>query len=85
MEELQRGNFVLDLCQYEKEIIYNFRRMSLQEIANLPDVSEGLENAIKNAASLCNHLPELINMVKTKRYTRNKGAKNSNLLFIRNN
>ena len=69
MDEVQRGNYVLDLCQYEKEIIYNLRRMSLQDIANLPDVSEGLENSIKNAASLCNHLSELINMVKTKRYT----------------
>ena len=84
MDELQRGNFVLDLCQYEKEIIYNLRKMSLQEIANLPDVSEGLENAIKNAASLCNHLSELINMVKTKRYTRNETAENLNLLFAWN-
>ena len=83
MDELQRGNFVLDLCQYEKEIIYNLRKMSLQEIANLPDVSEGLENGIKNAASLCNNLSELINMVKTKRYTRNKAAENLNLLFAR--
>lgn len=71
MEELQRGNYVLDLCQYEKEIIYNLRRMETEEIANLPDVSEGLENVIKNAASLCNNLPELINMIKSKRYTRN--------------
>lgn len=71
MEELQRGNYVLDLSQYEKEIIYNLRRMDVKEIANLPDVSEGLENVIKNAASLCNNLSELINMVKSKRYTRN--------------
>lgn len=84
IDEFQRGNFVLDLCQYEKEIIYNLRNMSLDEIRNLPDVSEGLENSIKNAAGLCNHLSELINMIKTKRYTRNKTAKNFNLLFTRN-
>lgn len=80
MDELQRGNVVLDLAQYEKEIIYNLRNMSLSEIKNLPDVSEGLENAIKNAAGLCNNLSEFINMVKTKRYTRNKIAENFNLL-----
>ena len=43
-----------------------------------------LENAIKNAAGLCNNLPEFINMVKTKRYTRNKIAENINLLFTWN-
>ena len=69
MDELQRGNVVLDLAQYEKEIIYNLRNMSLDEIKKLPDVSEGLENAIKNAAGLCNNLAEFINMVRTKRYT----------------
>lgn len=71
IDEIQRGNYVLDLCQYEKEIIYNLRKMTAKEIANLPDVSEGLENVIKNAAGLCNNLSELINMVKSKRYTRN--------------
>lgn len=84
MDEIERGNFVLDLCQYEKEIIYNLRNMSLEEIRDIPDVSEGLENSIKNAAGICNHLSELINMVKTKRYTRNKNSKNFNLLFIKN-
>ena len=79
MEELQRGNVVLDLAQYEKEIIYKLRMMSISEIKSLPDVSEGLENAIKNAAGLCNNLSEFINMVKTKRYARNKNSKNFNL------
>lgn len=76
MDELQRGNIVLDLAQYEKEIIYKLRTMSINEIKKLPDVSEGLENSIKNAAGLCNNLTEFLNMVKTKRYTRNKNSKN---------
>lgn len=84
MEELQRGNVVLDLAQYEKEIIYKLRMMSISEIKSLPDVSEGLENAIKNAAGLCNNLSEFINMVKTKRYARNKNSKNFNLCTTRN-
>ena len=43
--------------------------MNLKEIANLPDVSEGLENSIKNAADSCNTINEFMNIVKTKRYT----------------
>ena len=46
--------------------------MSAQDIAKLPDVSEGLENSIKNAADSCNNLNELINIVKTKRFTQTR-------------
>lgn len=84
MEELKKENVVLDLVEYEKEIIYNLRNMSLKQISNLPDVSEGLENAIKNAANSCNKLPELINMIKSKRYTRNKNSKNTYIFTSRN-
>ena len=45
---------------FDKEIIYTLRKMSTAEIAELPDVSEGLENKIKMAANSCNTLPELI-------------------------
>ncbi len=71
-EELKEGHYVIDISKFEKEIIYMLRRMSLQEIANLPDVSEGLENSIKNAANSCNTLEELINIVKTKRFTQTR-------------
>ena len=43
--------------------------MSLEEIKNLPDVSEGLENTIKKAASSCNSIDEFINIASSKRYT----------------
>ena len=65
----QKGHYVKDLARFEKEIIYTLRRMSLSEIANLPDVSEGLEYALKNAASSCNTLEEFMNIIQTKRYT----------------
>lgn len=71
-EEIKRGRTVLDISKFEKEIIYNLRKMSLKEIADLPDVSEGLENAIKNAAESCNNLTDLINIVKSKRYTQTR-------------
>lgn len=68
-ECLRAGKTVSSLAKFEKEIIYNLRRMRISEIANLPDVSEGLEYSIKNAASSCNTIDELINIVKSKRYT----------------
>lgn len=68
-EEIKEGHIVRDIRQFESIIIYNLRNMSLEEIANLPDVSEGLENAIKNAANSCNTIDEFINIVSTKRYT----------------
>ena len=43
--------------------------MSIKEIANLPDVSEGLEFLIKKAVNSCNTLTELLNTIKSKRYT----------------
>jgi len=71
-EEIKRGRTVFDISKFEKEILYNLRRMTLKEIEDLPDVSEGLENAIKNAADSCNNLTDLINIVKSKRYTQTR-------------
>lgn len=66
---IKKGHFVKDITAYEKEILYVLRKMTLKEIENLPDVSEGLEHAIKNAANSCNTLEEFMNIIKTKRYT----------------
>lgn len=66
---IQKGHYVKDITAFEKEIIFTLRKMSLNEIANLPDVSEGLENNIKNAANSCNTIEEFMNIIKTKRYT----------------
>ena len=71
-EELKKGHYVIDLSRFEKEIIYTLRKMSIADIAKLPDVSEGLETSIKNAADSCNKIDELINMVKTKRFTQTR-------------
>lgn len=68
-EELGNGRYVLDISQFEKQIIYKLRCMSIEQIANLPDVSEGLEYKIKDAANSCNTLETLMLMIKSKRYT----------------
>lgn len=71
-EEISNGNFVTDLAEFEKIILYNLRLMPAYKIKNLPDVSEGLENSIKKAAFSCNTLEEFMNIVCTKRYTKTR-------------
>ena len=69
MENIKSGHLVSDLSTFEKQIIYNLRKMSVNEIAELPDVSEGLEFALKNAANSAANLQELFELLNTKRYT----------------
>ena len=71
-EEIKRGNYILDISKFEKEILYNLRKMTVKEIAELQDVVEGLEFAIKNAANSCNNIMDLINIIKSKRYTQTR-------------
>ena len=71
-EKQNYGQLITDISIFEKEILYTLRKMSLKDIQNLPDVSEGLENRIKQASSICNNLEELIEKIKSKRYTRTR-------------
>ena len=71
-EKFKRGQIVKGLITFEKEILYKLRIMPVEDIANLPDVSEGLEHAIKNAANSCNNVMDLISLVKSKRYTQTR-------------
>lgn len=65
----QKGHIIRDLSIFEKEIIFTLRKMSIEEIENIPGVSEGLEHSIKKAADSCNTLNEFMNIIQTKRYT----------------
>lgn len=69
---INHGKIIKDISVFEREIIYTLRKMSLHEIANLQDVTEGLENSIKQASNSCNNLEDLINSIKSKRYTRSR-------------
>ena len=69
IQDIKQRDIIPDLSVFEKQIIYNLRKMDTSEIAELPDVSEGLEFAIKNAANSCNSVVELLNIIKSKRYT----------------
>ncbi len=71
-ECINSGKIISDLKVFEKEIIYTLRKMTISEIALLPDVSEGLENKIKIAANNFNTLEELVSNIKSKRYTQSR-------------
>ena len=68
-DDIKNGHIVTELSVFEKEIIYLLRKMSIEEIANLADVSEGLEFAIKNTANSCNSIVEFLHIIQSKRYT----------------
>ncbi len=67
--KIDRGEIITSLKAYEREIVYTLRKMSIAEISELPDVSEGLENTIKTAANTYNNLEDIISLIKSKRYT----------------
>lgn len=70
-KQIEAGKIISGLSVFEKEILYTLRRMTLPEIAAMPDVSDGLENRIKMAANNCNHLQDLICNIQSKQFTRN--------------
>ena len=69
IDNIKQGHIIAELSVFERQIIYNLRKMSIDEIAELPDVSEGLEFSIKKAANSCNTIQEFLNIIKSKRYT----------------
>lgn len=53
----------------DRPLLYRLRTMTREEISKLPDVGEGLENRIADAAMQCSASAEIADFVKTKRYT----------------
>lgn len=60
---------VITLKDFEKEIIYSIKMSSISRLSSLPEVSEGLEYKIKKASEISSSLEELIDNIKSKRYT----------------
>ena len=67
--EIEANKFINGINNFENEILYSLRRMSSAELSHIADVAEGLENSIYKALNNTTTLEELINNVKTKRYT----------------
>ncbi len=54
---------------YEALILYKLRTITAEQLKNVPYVKEGLENRILQCAHKCTSLDDLLDSVKTKRYT----------------
>ena len=51
---------------------YKLRTTSIEELRQIAEVTEGLENRILHSIDTCYSFAEVINFIKTKRYTRTK-------------
>lgn len=71
-DEFSAGRGPVYSNNYELLILSSIRRMTREEIKQLPYVSEGMENRIKDAAKASGTLDELIEKISTKRYTRTR-------------
>lgn len=68
-ENIKSGKFVYSLRCFEKEILYVLRKMTHQDLQNIPDIPENLLNKFKTASNSCNTLEELISTLKNKSIT----------------
>lgn len=68
--EREKGNGTAPVSyrELEKSILCRMRQLTAREIAQAPDVSEGIENRIHDAAKKARSLDELFALAKTKRY-----------------
>ena len=71
-KELREGRGPITFDSYRQYILATLRRMSLEDISRVQGVTEGLENRIKKASLKSCTIEQLINSIKTRRYTRTK-------------
>ena len=71
-KELREGRGPITLDSYRQYILATLRRMPLEDISRIHGVTEGLENRIKKASLKSYTIDQLINSIKTRRYTRTK-------------
>lgn len=71
-QEIIHGRAPMFLKNFEKEILYILRRNTPEDLLNIADVTEGLENLLKKASNEGNELETVIDIIKSKRYTRTR-------------
>ena len=67
-EATAKGVCPADPAKAERALLYRLRSMSLEDMAALPGISEGLEHRLYKAARAAGSVAELTDMVKTRRY-----------------
>ena len=71
-KELREGRGPITLDSYRQYILATLRRMPLADISRIHGITEGLENRIKKASLKSCTVEQLIDSIKTRRYTRTK-------------
>ena len=66
------GTAPVEIKSLDTAITAILRSISQKELSNIRDVSEGLENRIKDAADKFSSIAEIADAVKTKRYTHSR-------------
>ena len=69
IEEGKGPVFAKDL---EQIIFYKLRSIPINDLKNIHDINEGLENRLKRGAMISTTYSDLIEFLKTKRYTRTR-------------
>lgn len=68
----EEGKAPADFKKTESAVLYKLRTMSIEDFSELPDVSEGLEHRIYSAVRSAATLDEILEKIKTKRYTHSR-------------
>lgn len=63
------GQFPVTFERFAPMLLYRLRSMTLEELAALPDVSEGFEQVLYRAVRQATDLNSLLEAIKSKRYT----------------
>lgn len=71
-QEINKNKAPAKQLNLEAAIIYKLRSMSVEDFRELPDVSEGLEYRLFDAVKTSSYLEEILEKVKTKRYTHSR-------------
>ncbi len=67
-EAIQNGHAPGKISYIERAVLSALRSMPLSDLAQLPDIAEGLENRLYKAIQEASSLEQLMDTVKTKRY-----------------
>lgn len=71
-EEIKEKRAPALLEKIETAVLSHLRRLDIEDLARLPDISEGLEHRLYKAIRTSTSLKELYDTVKTKRYAHSR-------------
>ncbi len=72
VDSIRSGKALWDFSMIEKAILFKLRTMTADDFRKIPDVSEGLEFRFIEAVKTSVTLSEILEKVKTKRYTHSR-------------